>query len=83
MSSWEVYWDEPKGSFTDIDDSPPEVKNRIITNVLQAAKQAGVKHIVCVDNDGSVCAELDNSGVAYTCIRTSSGSFVDTPNHTF
>lgn len=80
--SWEVYWDEPKGVFTDLT-SPTDVKDGILRNLVQATKLAGVKHVVCVDNhQGSIMPLLETSGVPYTCIRTP-GGLTDTPNYTF
>jgi hypothetical protein len=75
---WELYWDEPKGAFND-SGSPPNIKKDILRNVLAASKQAGVQHMVVVD-DGSL--DLDGVGVPYTRIRTPS-TWTETPNYTF
>jgi hypothetical protein len=83
--SWEVYWDEPKGAFTDftLSSEAVDVKDRILQNVLDAAKLANIKHMVVVD-DGSILPQLELSGgVPYTCIRALPRGLTETPNYTF
>jgi len=82
-----VYWDFPKGSFTTdtTSSSPGDVKASILQNVLTAAKQADVKHLVVVDRGGSMLPQLEESGIQYTCFIpcTSSPPLTDTPNYSF
>lgn len=82
-----MYWDFPKGSFTTdtASSSPDDVKASILQNVLTAAKQADVKHLVVVDQEGLMLPQLEASGIQYTCIIpcTSSPSLTDTPNYSF
>ena len=82
LCSWEVYWDTPKGSFEDDGaNGPSDVRATILKNVLLAAKQSGIQHLVVVD-DGSWVTELDASGIPYTCI-TCSSPLLSTPNFSF
>lgn len=80
--SWEVYWDEPNGAFADfkLSSEAAEAKDRILQNLLVAAKRANVKHMVVVD-DGSILPQLDKSGLPYTCFRAP--QLTDTPNYSF
>lgn len=80
--SWEIYWDKPKGAFTDLNLSSEavEVKDRILRNLLVAAKQAKIQHMVVVD-DGSLVPQLEASGVPYTCIHAQ--ELTDTLNYSF
>jgi hypothetical protein len=66
-----LYWDEPKGAFTDLSLSQEArtVKSQLLQNVLIAAKEANIQHMVVVD-DGSFLPQLKACGVPFTCIRT-------------
>lgn len=78
----EIYWDKPKGSF--LDDASADfndMKATILNNVLLAAKQSGIQHLVVVD-DGSWVPQLDVLGIPYTCI-TCSSTLTNTPNYSF
>jgi hypothetical protein len=55
-------------------------KDRILQNLLAAAKQANIKHMVVVD-EGTILPQLDKLGLPYTCIRAS--QLIDTPNYSF
>ena len=77
-----MYWDQPKGSFTDLNlsDEASEAKLRILQNIIIAAKEVKIQHMVVVD-DGSLLQLLKTSGVPYTCIVAP--KLMDTPNYTF
>ena len=82
LCSWEVYWDKPKGSFLDdASDDSNVMKATILNNVLLAAKQAGIEHLVVVD-DGSWVPQLEVSGIPYTCIMCPA-PLTNTPNFNF
>jgi hypothetical protein len=76
LRSWEIYWDEPKGSYTDLNLSPDatEIKDQILFNFITAAKRAQIQHMVVVtekDSSSSVLlSQLELSGIPFTCIVT-------------
>jgi hypothetical protein len=76
--AWEVYWDPPS-SFGSLDANGKAVADERLKNVLMAARQAGVQHIVGVDSNGSLQARLEETNVPYTCIRPTGelGSITD------
>jgi hypothetical protein len=82
--SWDVYWDEPKGAFVESLPAPEDAKDRILSNFVQAATLAGVKHIICVvTEDCTKTTELvASSGIPYTIIYSPVG-VVDTPDYTY
>lgn len=63
--TWEAYLGERGGT--------PEggPKEGILDNFLQASRQAGIKHMVVIDDGSStnLIERLDSCGVPYTCIR--------------
>jgi len=82
LTSWEAYWDMPRGSFADDTSSPSDVKEQIIGNILAAAKQAGIQHLVVVDNDASFTSQLDATGIPYTSISCTA-PLTNTPDYSF
>jgi hypothetical protein len=46
------------------------MKDQILQNVIHAAKQANIQHMVVVDNGVTLLPQLEDSGVPFTCIRT-------------
>lgn len=87
FQSWEIYWDAPKGAFTDLtlSSEATAAKDQILQNVLVAAKKANIQHMVVVDN-GSLLPLLKSSGVPYTCFLVGAPTgraLTDSPNYTF
>ena len=80
---WEIYWDEPKGSFTDFDQSTEanQMKEQIIRNFITAAQLAKLKHIFLVvttttstasqnkDMNMNILQHVKASGIPFTCIH--------------
>jgi hypothetical protein len=88
--SWEVYWDEPKGSFTDLSLSIEAqlAQRSIVKNIVLAAKQANVKHLMVVDTSlystsSSLLPLLESSGVCFTCLQPSHDGLVNKADFTF
>ena len=86
--AWEVYWGPPKSLINKGLDAAEETRIRmgILSNTLEAAKQAGVKHIVAVDEDqdgkDSILPPLENSGVPFTCLKPR-GEIIAVPDYTY
>jgi hypothetical protein len=91
IHSWEVYWDEPKGSFTDLSLSTEAqvAQQSILKNIVLAAKQANVKHLMAVDtslystSSKSLLPLLESSGVCFTCLQPSRDGLVNKADFTF
>jgi hypothetical protein len=75
--SWEIYWDEPKGSFTDFKQSEEAIqtKDLILKNWISAAQRAQIQHMVVVMEGASVSSsvvlsQLESCGIPFSCIAT-------------
>jgi hypothetical protein len=78
---WEIYWDEPKGSYTDFHQSTEaiQMKQAILCNFIAAAQLAKLKHIFLViaaattsiekDMNDNILRQVKTSGIPFTCIQ--------------
>ena len=90
----ELYWPAPAHSQKN---PPPQEKKQspgqqIIKNVLQAAAQAGVRHVCLVDDNNdannhndkdSILAFLQTLDLPYTCLQPQASTITITPNYTY
>ena len=83
--TYEVYWG-PSPFAIETDEQMTIIKYNILTNVLQAAQQAGVQHIVAVDDDNDGHGRFEklvrDTGIPFTYIRPVS-DLVTIPNYNF
>lgn len=77
MYSWEIYWDEPKGSFSDfkLSDDAIQRKVLILQNLILAAQGSRIQHLVVVmegatASSSDVLSQLESCGIPFTCIIT-------------
>jgi hypothetical protein len=74
---WEVYWDEgSSATFSTSDGDAVEVaiQNHIMDSLLEAAKRCKtLRHLVVVDQDGSMVAKLQDTNIPFTCLICPSG----------
>jgi hypothetical protein len=79
----EAYWGA-LGGVADGDEIVSTMKTDILENLLQASKQAGVKHMVVVQdvNSQDWLPQLERAGLAYTYIRPT-GALVTTKDYTY
>ena len=78
---WEIYWDEPRGSYTDFQQSTEaiQMKETILGNFVAATQLARLKHIFLVLTSATTTIENDfndkmlrrvqASGIPFTCIQ--------------
>ena len=79
----EIYWKAPVTLLRQDDDS--QVVDNILSNVMEAAKSAKIKHIVFVDESGEGTSYLDlleQTGVPFTSIQPA-GELVSFPSYTY
>ena len=92
----ELYWPAPAHSQKN---HFPQEKNKspgqqIVKNVLQAAAQAGVRHVCLVDDDNnnanqnnnhqdSILAFLQTLDLPYTCLQPQASTVTIAPNYTY
>jgi hypothetical protein len=88
--TWEIYWDPPSTLVTGNVEEEQQIKQDMLSNVLLAANQAGIRHIVVVDDDDGensrdsklFMSQLQQSNVPYTYIRPA-GKLVAVSDYTY
>ena len=83
----EIYWDRLKSDTEQLPRENLQAKAQILDNVLQAAKLAGISHVVGVEHSSpsdepSLRSRLASCGIPYTCIEPV-GKIVSIPDHTY
>lgn len=98
--TWEMYWDQStpgtrgnspvSGTTMAVEernhDETADIQYGLLTNVLTAARTAGVKHVMALDDDqdgkSSILQLLQEIEIPYTCIQPR-GNIISTPDYTY
>ena len=85
--TWEVYWGNPKGGFSQSDvgdDEADRARMTVLGNLLQGARRAGVQRLIAVEQTSSAIRLeplLRESGIPYLLVRH--GELSETKDYTY